>query len=263
MPVAPVRPVAAYLGGKRNLSGRLTARIEATPHTFFGDVFVGMGGVFFRRRVRPKAEAINDISGDVANLFRILQRHYQALMDMLRWQVTSRAEFERLMRLDGSALTDLERAVRFLYVQRLGFGGKVRGRTFGVSAGNSARFDVTKLEPMLVDVHERLAPVTIEQLHYAEFIRRYDRPGALFYLDPPYWNGEADYGEGVFERGDFQRLADQLADIRGRFILSINATDGTREAFGRFNVEEVEVTYTVSSAPSGKRVTELIVTGEH
>jgi DNA adenine methylase len=49
-----------------------------------------MGGVFFRRDQRP-SEVINDWSEDVATFFRILQRHYVPFMDMLRWQVTSRA----------------------------------------------------------------------------------------------------------------------------------------------------------------------------
>jgi DNA adenine methylase len=68
----------------------------------------------------------------VATFFRILQRHYVPFMDMLRWQVTSRAGFERLRRQDPSTLTDLERAARFLYLQKLSFGGKVSGRVFGV-----------------------------------------------------------------------------------------------------------------------------------
>ena len=32
VPVAPVRPAAAYLGGKKNLARRLVAKIDATPH---------------------------------------------------------------------------------------------------------------------------------------------------------------------------------------------------------------------------------------
>jgi site-specific DNA-adenine methylase len=40
---------------------------------------------------------------------------------------------------------------------------------------------------MLADIHERLAGVVIEQLPFDQFIARYDRPGMLFYLDPPYW----------------------------------------------------------------------------
>jgi DNA adenine methylase len=116
---------------------------------------------------------------------------------------------------------------------------------------------------MLADLHERLAGVVIEQLAYADVIRRYDGPETLFYLDPPYWGCEADYGAGVFARADFERLADQLSGISGRFILSINDTAGAREVFGRFSFVEVETTWTIAtaSAGAGKRVGELIVMG--
>ncbi len=256
--VAPVAPAAPYIGGKRNLAKRLTALIETIDHDSYAEPFVGMGGIFFRRRRRPRAEAINDISGDVTNFFRILQRHYQAFLDMLKWQLASRAEFERLMRVDPTTLTDLERAARFLYLQRTAFGGKVEGRGFGVSASHPSRFDLLKLVPMLEDVHDRLAPVTIENLPYGTFIRRYDRAGALFYLDPPYWDCEGDYGPDVFAREDFERLADQLTGIAGRFVLSINDTPGVREVFARFELEEIETTYTIGERGS-KRVGELII----
>ncbi|MBV8973101.1 MAG: DNA adenine methylase [Sphingomonadaceae bacterium] len=256
-----MKPVAGYIGGKRNLARRLCALIDATPHANYAEPFVGMGGIFLRRRRRPRAEAINDISADVVTLFRVLQEHYPYFIDMLRWRLASRAEFERLCRTDPATLTDLQRAARFLYLQRLAFGGKVSGRTFGVDARSPARFDVTKLEPMLSELAERLAGVVIERLPYADFIRRYDGPEALFYLDPPYWGCETDYGPGVFAPDDFARLADQLAGIRGKFILSINATAGARATFARFRVTDVATTYTVATAHGGaKPATELIVT---
>jgi hypothetical protein len=62
---------------------------------------------------------------------------------------------------------------------------------------------MTKLEPMLADVRERLAGVVIEQLPYGNLIERCVRDGTLFYLDPPYIGGETDYGTGVFERADY------------------------------------------------------------
>jgi DNA adenine methylase len=222
---------AGYIGGKRNLSRRICAIIEATPHTSYAEPFVGMGGIFLRRARRPRAEAINDISGDVVTLFRCLAEHYPYLIDMLRFRVASRAEFERLLAQPPERLTDLQRAVRFLYVQRLAFGGRVSGRTFGVDASSPARFDVGKLEPMLAEIHERLQSVVIERLPYAEFIRRYDRAGALFYLDPPYWACERDYGPDVFTREDFAALASQLATIKGKFLVSLNDTQGVRETF--------------------------------
>lgn len=260
--VRPVRPAAPYIGGKRNLSSRLCSLIDAHRHRTYVEPFVGMGGVFLRRTRRPAVEVMNDISGDVANLYRILQRHYPQFMDVLKWQVTSREAFTRLVATDPSTLTDLERAARFLYLQRTAFGGKVAQRNFGVDRRTPGRFDVTKLGPVLEDLHDRLAGVVVEQLGYADLIRRYDGPDVLFYLDPPYWGCEGDYGPGVFERADFERLADQLATIAGSFILSINDTPGARQVFGRFGIEAVPVTYTICTAHGGgQRAGELIVRG--
>lgn len=256
-PVRPVSPVAGYIGGKRNLSRRICSIINSIPHSSYAEPFVGMGGIFLRRSRRPPAEAINDISGDVVTLFRCLAEHYPYLVDMLRFRVASRAEFQRLLAQDPTTLTDLQRAVRFLYVQRLSFGGKVSGRAFGVDAASPARFDVGKIEPMLAEVHERLQSVVIERLPYGDFIRRYDRDGALFYLDPPYWSNERDYGAGVFTRDDFAALADQMAAIKGRFLLSLNDNKGVRETFGRFAIVPVATTYQIGKA--SKRVGEVLI----
>jgi len=257
--VDPVRPVAPYIGGKRALSRRLVELIDRDRHEIYAEPFVGMGGVFFRRRRRPRKEVINDISADVVNLFRLLQRHYQQLLDVLKWQVCSRAEFERLVDLDPSKLTDLERAARFLYLQRAAFGGKVVGRNFGVTLSGGARFDLTKLVPLLEDVHERLCGVDIECLPYEQLLARYDTPGTLFYLDPPYHGTEEVYGKGVFSTADFERLSDLLAGIEGRFILSINDTPKIRELFGRFTLEPVEIKYRLSGKVTPAR--ELIISG--
>lgn len=260
--VLPVRPVAPYIGGKRNLARRLVSVIEQTPHDSYAEVFVGMGGIFLRRRQAPRAEAINDFGRDVATLFRILQRHYVPFLDMMRYQLTTRVEFERLAATDPATLTDLERAARFLFLQRTAFGGKVSGRTFGVSPGVPARFDVTKLVPMLEGVHDRLAGVVIECLPYGEFIRRYDRSGALFYLDPPYHGSEDDYGKELFTPADHARLAEQRRKVKGRFVLSINDRPDIRRLYRSWaRLEPVETTYTVAGFDKAKRARELIITG--
>lgn len=259
-PVQKVAPVAPWLGGKRNLAKRITAILDATPHSTYAEPFVGMGGIFLRRSMRPRCEVINDLGRDIANLFRILQRHYPQFIDCLRFQLTTRAEFERLVATRPETLTDLERAARFLYLQRTAFGGKVSGRNFGVSIDRPARFNLTTLEPMLEDVHARLSGVVIECLDYSAFIDRYDSDETLFYLDPPYWGSESDYGKELFSRDDFERLACQLAGVKGRFLMSINDRPEVREVFGAFTCEAVETTYTVGkkAASRGARV-ELLV----
>ena len=219
-----------------------------------------MGGVFLRRRHRPKAEVINDLNREVATFFRILQRHYVQFIDIIKFGITTRVEFMRLVETDPDTLTDLKRAARFLYIQRTAFGGKVSGRNFGVSPDRSGRFDITKLGPMLEDLHIRLSRVIIECLPFQDFIRRYDRPKTLFYLDPPYWGCETDYGKNMFSRDDFRRLAEVLGSIKGRFLLSLNDVPEVRETFSAFRIEAVETTYSVSASREGRAlVGEVII----
>lgn len=256
-----VLPVAPYVGGKRNLARRIIDLIGTIPHESYAEPFVGMGGVFLRRPDPAKAEIINDASGDVVNFFRILQRHYPQFMETLKFQITSRRRFDELVRTDPTTLTDLERAARFLYLQRLSYGGKVRGRTFGISVGREGRFNLNTLAPMLEDLHERLAAVVIEQLDFEVFLRRYDRPNTLFYVDPPYYGSEDYYGRGLFVRTDFERLAAVLKDLRGHFILSINDCPEVRAIFTGFSVVEIPTTYSLVGHGHSIQVTELIITG--
>ncbi|SMD20335.1 DNA adenine methylase [Rhizobium sp. RU36D] len=256
--VRPVSPPAAYLGGKKQLAQRIASLLEQIPHALYAEPFVGMGGVFFRRSLIPRTEVINDRSGDVATLFRILQRHYPQLMEVMKFQLTSRREFERLAATDPTTLTDLERAARFLYLQRLAFGGKIVGRSFGVDATGPARFNINRLGAVLEEVHERLAGVVIENLDWADFIGRYDRPNTLFYMDPPYYGNEGDYGKEAFSREQFAVMAERLAGIQGRFIISLNDCAGVREAFGRYPMAKVGLSYTVRGG-SGKDVGEVLI----
>ncbi|MGI8839776.1 MAG: DNA adenine methylase [Caulobacteraceae bacterium] len=259
MAVRPARPAAGYVGGKRSLSRRLVPMIGAIDHTLYAEPFVGMGGVFLRRDSRPRCEVINDWSLDVATFFRILRRHYVPFMDMLRFQLTTREGFERLMKVEPDTLTDLERAARFLYLQRVAYGGKVAGRNFGGQYLGPARFDITRLAPVLEEVHARLAGVVIERLPYGDFIRRYDRPGTLFFIDPPYFGCEDIYGEGMFSEADFERLSGLLEALQGRFILTLGDHPRIRAIFARFDIEPVTLTYRLSGPPTVGR--ELIITG--
>lgn len=257
----PVEPIAPYVGGKRRLAARIVERIESIPHETYAEPCVGMGGVFLRRPRPARSEVVNDASRDVATFFRILQRHYPQFMEMLRFQISSRSEFERLAQADPDTLTDLERAARFLYLQRLTFGGKVAGRTFGVDYGRSGRFNLVTLGPRLEDLHERLAGVVIECLDFETFIRRYDRPATLFYLDPPYYGTEGYYGRGLFRPADFERLARTLAEVKGAWLLSINDCPQIREIFAPFAFEELATSYTVGGGKNALHVGELLFRG--
>ena len=258
--IAQTRTVAPYLGGKRTLAKRICAIIDADDHTTYAEPFVGMGGIFLRRTSRPRAEFINDAGRDVYNLFRILQEHYVAFLDLLRFQITTQANFNRLADTDPETLTDLQRAARFLYLQRTAFGGKPSGQNFAVSTERPARFNLTTMEPDLEALHSRLSTVTITCMDYAAFLSRVDRERTLFYLDPPYWGCEDDYGKGLFNRDDFDRMAEHLATLKGRFLMSINDVPEIRKTFAAFHIAEVKTTYTITTGPSrSKERAELII----
>ena len=113
---------------------------------------------------------------------------------------------------------------------------------------------------LILAAHARLQAVHIECLGWATFIARYDKPFTLFYIDPPYWGHEADYGKGLFAREDFARMAEMLAGLKGRFILSLNDRPEVRALFKGFAIEEVETRYS-ANAKSTRRAGELLISG--
>ena len=264
VPVTPAEPIAPWFGGKKLLARRIAARIEAIPHHCYAEPFVGMGGVLLRRSTRSKSEVVNDRNGDIINLFRIVREHPDELARQFAWALSSRREFARLVAVPPETLTDVQRAARFAYLQRLTFGGKpahdATPGQMGPSVHHPARLTPGRMRRLIEAAHRRLEGVHVECLDWLVFIRRYDRPFTLFYLDPPYWGHENDYGKGVFAREDFARMAALLRALKGRFILSMNDRSEVRELFGEFELEAVQTTYT-ANARSTRRAGELLISG--
>lgn len=256
--VKAIDPIAPYLGGKRLLAKTIVPTIEKIPHKIYAEPFVGMGGVFFRRTQKPKCEAINDINSEIINLFRMVEKFPNYLADMLKFKVCSRAEFKLMLATPPLLLTELERAVRYLYIQKNAFGGNTQHQAFGVSTERAGHFNTERLIPQIKNLHHRLSGVYIECLPYQDFIVRYDRPDTLFYLDPPYWDNENDYGKGIFSKADFDNLATTLKQIKGKFILSINDVPEILRIFKGFYIKAVQTTYKTGTQP-GKKAKELLI----
>jgi len=249
------RGLVPYLGGKTQLASRLLAMISARPHRCYAEPFAGAGGIILRRQVPAPVEAINDMSGDIINLFRVVQRHPRALLAELRFALHAREDFERLVKTPAGALTDIERAARFWRIQSAVFRADPSGTSFISNPATARGKAPLSLRRHVLQCHRRLARVTIERQDFEAFIRRYDRPDTLFYVDPPYWGCEGDYGGG-FTRGDFTRLEACLQTLRGAFILSLNDVPEVRALFAWAQMEQVEVTY---GAARPKRAQELII----
>lgn len=81
---------------------------------------------------------LNDIKSDIVNLYRVVQNHLEEFIRKFMWALTSREVFGWAKDTPPETLTDIQRAARFYYLQKLCFGAKSEGRTFGTSATSPA-----------------------------------------------------------------------------------------------------------------------------
>ncbi len=234
----------AYIGGKSKLSKQIISYIP--EHKIYCEVFSGGAWVFFRKEP-SRVEAINDLDSELIAFYRVVQNHLEEFLRQFKWLLTSREWFNDWKnQLDAGGLTDIQKAARYYYVQRLAFGGKVRGRSYGVEIdGRSPRINLLRLEEEMSAIHLRLSSVRIENLPWQKVIEKYDQPETFFYCDPPYYLCP-DYKHN-FNLKDFQELAGALKDIKGKFILSINDHPEIRNVFHRFHQKSVSLLYTVAS----------------
>jgi DNA adenine methylase len=247
----------SWVGGKSRLASQI---IDLIPeHKHYGEAFAGAGWVFFRKDP-SRFESLNDINGDLVSFYRVLQNHLEEFCKQFRFILSSRETFEDFKeQMEVGGLTDIQRAARFYYLQRLCFGGKVSGRTYGVDVNGLPRINLIRMETDLSEVHLRLSRVTVENLPWKQYISRYDRADTFFYLDPPYYGTEHFYGRGLFSKADFIQLAETLACIKGKFLLSLNDCPEVREIFSRFEMRATSAKYTVGGGKRQKTAGEVFI----
>lgn len=247
------KPLVPWIGGKRKLAEHILPLFP--DHACYVEPFSGAAALFFIKQP-SEVEILNDVNGDLVNLYRVVKHHLEELYKQFKWVLSSRENFKLLQDTPTKTLTDVQRAARFLYLQKLAFGGRVDGQSFGTSTTSRPRFNIFTLEQDLADAHYRLANTTIEQEDWKSIIKRYDRPHTLFYCDPPYWQTE---GYGVdFPWEEYEAMAELAKTIQGHMIISINDHPDIREVFADLPVVEVDYEYTVGGADSRSECVELI-----
>src|SRR5438445_8219388 len=197
-------PIVPWLGGKRRLADKL---IPLFP---------------------PHAEVVNDINGELVNLYRVVQHHMEEYVRQFKWAISSQQIFKWQQAVRPETLTDIQRAARFYYLQQHAFSGKVVGQNFGTATTGPA-INLCRIEENLSAAHLRLAGTYVENLPWLECMQRYDRPHSFFYLDPPYWQTEG-YGVG-FGFAQYQQMAEFMRACKGKVMVSINDQPDIRAVF--------------------------------
>lgn len=247
-------PIVPWIGGKRRLAKHILPLFPA--HTCYVEPFCGAAALYFLK-TPSKTEVINDINGELVNLYRVVKHHLEEFIRQFKWALVSRQIYKWLQDTPEETLTDIQRAARFYYLQKQAFGGKVADHTFGTSTTSAPRFNLLRIEEELSMAHLRLSRTLIEHLDWHQCIERYDRPHTLFYCDPPYWRTE---GYGVeFGLENYDHMADLARRIKGKMIISVNDIPEMRQAFNGLNMQSVHISYNlkVTGKPSPKK--ELVI----
>jgi DNA adenine methylase len=235
-------PIIPWLGGKRRLADKLIPLFP--PHECYVEVFAGGAALYFLRPMPAQTEVLNDINGDLVNLYRVVQHHLEEFVRQFKWALSSRQIFKWQQLTDPSTLTDIQRAARFYYLQQHAFGGKIDGQTFGTATTGPA-INLCRIEENLSAAHLRLSGTYVENLPWQEVMRRYDRPHSFFYCDPPYWQTE---GYGVdFDFEQYQELAAFMRTCKGKVMVSINDHPDIRACFDGFHMETLGIKYAVAN----------------
>lgn len=231
-----------WVGGKSRLRKAIVDLLPA--HTCYVELFAGAAWVLFGKPPSD-VEVLNDIDQDLVTFFRVVKEKPEELIASFEWELVARAEFERLADLDATQLTDVQRAHRFYYLIMAGWGGELNYPRFATSItdgghGNRLIGALTTLRERLHPIHERLRTVIIENLDWRECIDRYDRVGAVIYLDPPYPGNGCNYAHNMREWSDHQELADRLKRTQSKWILSSYDLPEIRELFDKYFIISVQ-----------------------
>lgn len=248
-----LKPPISRMGGKSKLRKTI---IEMIPeHSCYIELFFGAGWVYFGKEP-SKVEVINDIDKELINLFKMIKYHAPEIERQLEYEFSGRDVFEEYKHCTLEYLTEIHRAVRFLYLISQSFAGK--GKDFGYGTTSRPKPQIF-YKDVLDDLKERLRNTYVENLSFEKIIDKYDREHSFFFCDPPYFE-TAGYGNEFGEK-EHLLLRDKLKGMKGKFLLTINDHDKVREWYKDFNIKEVQVNYSVSRNKEARgRYKELIIT---
>jgi DNA adenine methylase len=186
-----------YFGSKNKIAQQLITHMP--PHNCWVEAFCGSAALTLAKRKAP-IEVINDIDGEIVNVFRQLRNNQEELCRQIALTPYARQEFETA-RTGQTADTDVERARKFLVQAMMAvngaFGKEKGGFSYSQSYsrnGRDARVNRWyNLPERLTEVAERLRDVRIDNRDATELLKMFEkRPATLMYLDPPYLGQRAE-----------------------------------------------------------------------
>ena len=163
-------------------------------HRSYLEPFFGSGAVLFTKP-RSAIETVNDIDGEVVNLFDWIGSDPEKLAHAIRFTPYARDVYDRAWAAQYTETDSFRRAVNFYIRMMMGHGFRTTGEKVGWKndvQGREAAYAAkcwAKTPEVIIQAAERLRGVQIENRPAVELIRRFNYPNVLIYADPPYMLG--------------------------------------------------------------------------
>lgn len=220
-----MKAIIKYPGSKWSMAEWIISRMP--EHHSYLEPFFGSGAVLFHKD-RSNIETINDLDGDVVNLFEWIQKDPEQLAHAIYFTPYARDIYDAAFANRYTETDPLRRALNFCIRLNMGHGFRTSGGKVGwkndVQGRESAYAvrDWHSLPERLVIAAERLRLVQIENSPAQELIQRFNYPNVLIYADPPYLLSER-YGKQYcceMTQADHVELLRQLKEHRGPVMIS-------------------------------------------
>lgn len=214
-----------YPGAKWSLAKWIIERFP--PHHSYLEPFFGSGAVLFTKE-RSAIETVNDLDGDVVNVFEWIRKDPERLAHAIYWTPYSREVYDKTFAEQHTETDPFQRAVNFYIRMMMGHRFRTTGGKVGWEndvQGREAAYAAThwcKTPEIIMRAAERLRGVQIENRSAIEVIQRFNFPNVLIYADPPYVLGTR-YGKQYrheMTNQDHRDLLGVLLDHKGPVVLS-------------------------------------------
>jgi len=232
----------SYIGGKSRIAPKLIIPNIPTDIEEFVEVFGGMFWTFFSMDLKlfPNLKKVvyNDFNPLNYNLFKCLQTPTELLnainaipCQQFGEDITPSIYKEQFVRFQAEIFAEnfsvepgnYDVAAKYAYVLTQVFSGSKPETSSFIDLKGKYKSKYLTFRDKLSKpewVEHFLKITEVENMDFADVIAKYDSPTTYIYLDPPYWKTENYYNNHDFDRGDHERLANVLHNIKGKFSLS-------------------------------------------
>jgi len=261
-----------WAGGKTQLISQFTKFFPVKIERYF-DVFVGGGAVAFyiMQKYKPKEVFISDINEELINTYEVIRESLAELIKSLKEhkQKHNKEYYYKIRALNPESLNKVEKAGRFIYLNKSCFNGLYRVNSkggFNVPIGSSKSPAIVQEEDLTL-ISKLLKNVTIKAMSF-EKILDYAKRGDFCYFDSPYFplkKGKSftTYTKDNFLEKEQERLAEVYRELdkRGcKLMLSNSDTDFIKNLYGGYKIKIVKANRMINCNGNDRgKINEIVV----